>query len=60
MQRFEKIVHTFLLGMLFSVVSWLVIKNLIVEMNFIRYFIIEIFIVGMLKLSTYINQKLGL
>lgn len=60
MQRLEKVVHTFLMGMLFSVVSWLVIKNLIVEMSFIKYFIIEIFIVGMLKLSTYVNQKLGL
>lgn len=60
MQRLERVVHTFLMGMLFSVVSWLVIKNLIVEMSFIKYFIIEIFIVGMLKLSTYVNQKLGL
>jgi hypothetical protein len=60
MGRIERIVNTFLVGILFSVVSWLVVKNLIVEMSFIKYFIIEIFIVGMLKLSTYVNQKLGL
>jgi hypothetical protein len=60
MGRIERMVHTFLVGILFSVVSWLVIKNLIIEMSFIKYFIIEIFIVGMLKLSTYVNQKLGL
>jgi hypothetical protein len=60
MTKYEKILHRFIISMLFSAASWLIINNLIIEISFWKYFIIEILLVIMLKLSTLLTTKLGL
>jgi hypothetical protein len=60
MGRYEKVIHRFLLGMLFSLITWFIIDKLIIEIEFWKYFIIELLIVGILRISTFTNQKLGL
>lgn len=60
MGKYEKIIHRFLLGMSFSLLSWFIIDKLIIEIPFWKYFITELIIVAILKISTFTNQKLGL
>lgn len=60
MGKYEKILHRFLLGIIFSLMSWAIINGLIIEISFWKYFITELIIVAILKVSTFTNQKLGL
>jgi hypothetical protein len=60
MSNTEKGVHRFLISLVMSLTSWLVINSLLVKVELWKYFIIEIFLLLMFKLSTYTNQKLGL
>mgnify|MGYP006269558949 CR=1 FL=1 len=56
----EKILHGLIISMCFSVVAWLIVNNLIITIPFWKYFIIELFLVGMMKLFKFTIQKLNL
>jgi hypothetical protein len=60
MTKYEKLIHRFIISMFFSLISWLIINNLIVDVYFYKYMIIEILLLVMLKLSTLLTKKLGL
>lgn len=60
MSLLEKAVHSLLLSILFSIVNWLVIKNLIIEVSFIKYFFMELIFVLSLKLYIFTKSKLDL
>lgn len=60
MSDLEKIVHRFLIGFLFSIVTWLIVDLLIVDIKLYKYFIIEILMLVMLKISIEIQKKLGI
>lgn len=60
MTKYERVIHRFLISMLFSLASWFIINNLIVTVSFWKYIIIEVLLLLMLKLSTVLTKKLGL
>jgi accessory gene regulator protein AgrB len=53
-------VHRIILSTLFSIVQWLIINFLWVEMSFFKYMIIEIFIIICLKLFNFTCSKTGI
>jgi hypothetical protein len=53
----EKKIHMLLISILLSVTAWLFIDSFIVSVGFFRYLIIELFLLGMNKLSIYIFKK---
>ena len=60
MKLYEKIIHSFLLSFLFTVLTWIVVNKLILEMSFIRYLIIEFILIISLKLFNFTKLKLKL
>jgi len=56
----EKVVHSLLIGILFSFINWLVINKFISSMSFWKYIFIEIILVISIKLFTFTKLKLGL
>jgi len=60
MTKYEKILHRFIISILFSIASWFIINNLIVSVSFWKYLIIEILLLVMLKLNTMLTKKLSL
>jgi len=60
MTKYERVIHRFLISMLFSLASWFIINNLLVTISFWKYIIIEVLLLLMLKLSTVLTKKLGL
>lgn len=60
MKTYEKVIHRFIISMLFSIASWFIINNLIVSVSFWKYLIIEILLLVMLKFNTMLTKKLGL
>ena len=60
MTKYEKVIHRFIVSILFSIASWFIINNLIVSVSFWKYLIIEILLLVMLKLNTMLTKKLGL
>jgi hypothetical protein len=56
----EKFVHSFLLSILFSSLTWFVVDKLLVEISIIKYFILEIILLVSLKLFNFTKLKLGL
>lgn len=53
-------VHRIILSIFFSIVQWLLISELWVEMSFFKYIIIEFFIVICLKLFNFTCSKAGI
>ena len=60
MKLYEKLIHSFLLSFLFTVLTWIVVNKLILEMSFIRYLIIEFILIISLKLFNFTKLKLKL
>jgi hypothetical protein len=56
----EKIFHGFILACLFSIINWLLIDKLIIEISFFKYVLIEIILVLSIKMFKFTKQKLGL
>ena len=46
----EKIFHSFIISVLFSLLNWFIIKNLIIDVTIIEYIFIEIVLVVSIKL----------
>jgi hypothetical protein len=56
----EKIIHTLILSLMFSIISWLVVDNLIIDISFLKYFLIEIILIISLKFYKFTIQKFKL
>jgi hypothetical protein len=60
MSRTEKGIHRLIISLLFSLVTWVIIDNLIVEVSAVRYIFIELTVVLCMKFSIFTIQKLRL
>jgi len=60
MSRFERMIHAFLISFTCSILSWMIINLLIINIEFYKYILIELLLLVMLKLSLYIQKKLGI
>jgi len=56
----EKMIHTLVLSLMFSIISWLVVDNLIIDISFLKYFLIEIILIISLKFYKFTIQKFKL
>jgi hypothetical protein len=56
----EKMIHTLILSLMFSIISWLVVDNLIIDISFLKYFLIEIILIISLKFYKFTIQKFKL
>jgi hypothetical protein len=57
MKRNAKIIHRIILSTLFSILTWLVVKNFIIEITFLRYFILELILYLSMNLLKFTLQK---
>jgi hypothetical protein len=60
MTLLEKIIHSILLSILFSVISWLIIDRFVINLSFLRYFLVELILVISLKFYKFTKLKLKL
>lgn len=60
MTIFEKYTHRFLLGSLFTIMNWTIVKTLIIDVSFIRYFFIELALILSMKLFKFTLTKFKL
>jgi hypothetical protein len=61
MKVYEKVIHSFLLSMVFTLVNWTIVSNFIIpDLPFFKYLLIEILLVVSLKLFIFTKLKLGL
>ena len=56
----EKFFHSFILGVLFSFINWLIIDKLIVSVSIYKYILIELVLVISIKLFKFTKLKLNL
>jgi hypothetical protein len=56
----EKIFHSFIISVLFSLLNWFIIKNLIIDVTVVQYIFIEIVLVVSIKLFKFTKLKLKL
>jgi hypothetical protein len=56
----QKIIHSFIISILFSIANWFVVKNLIIDVTIIEYIFIEIVLVISIKLFKFTKLKLKL
>jgi hypothetical protein len=60
MSVIEKFVHGFIISITLSIVNWFIIDNLIINIPFWKYFILELIFVVSMKLYKFTLQKLQL
>ena len=60
MTQKEKVFHNIIIAILFSIVSWLIVDNLIIPISFWKYLIIELMFVLSQKLFKFTVLKLKL
>lgn len=61
MRVYEKVIHSFLLSMVFTLANWAIVSNFIIpDLSFFKYIFIEIALVISLKLFIFTKLKLGL
>ena len=56
----EKVIHSLLIGTLFTFINWFLVDKFIVHLSFWKYFFLEFILVLSLKLYTFTKLKLGL
>ena len=56
----EKFFHSFFLGVLFSILNWLIIDKLIINLSITKYIFIELTLVISIKLFKFTKAKLNL
>ena len=54
----EKVLHSLMLSVTFSLVNWKIIDFFLIDMPFWRYIIIELILVISIKLFKFTKQKL--
>lgn len=60
MNKFEKGIHSLIIGALFTIMNWFLVKNFIINITFGKYFFIELILVLSMKLFKFIIHKLDL
>ena len=53
----EKIINHLLLGVLFTLVNWMIVDALIIEVPFYKYFLIELILVISMKIYKFTLTK---
>jgi hypothetical protein len=56
---YEKTLHGFFLSIVFTLLNWVLVDNLIVSINFLQYVAIEIVILVSYKLYQFIFNKIS-
>lgn len=56
----ERQIHRALISLVFSVINWILIDLLLVDLPFWKYFIIELFLVVSMKFYIFTTRKLNL
>jgi len=56
----EKFFHSFLIGILFSLINWLIINNFIIRVSIFKYILIEFVLVMSVKFFKFTKLKLNL
>jgi hypothetical protein len=59
-EKISKIIHRFMLGCAFLLLNWFIISEVIVDVSFIKYCIIEAIILVSMKLYIALVYKLDL
>jgi hypothetical protein len=60
MTRKEKMLHSFIISCLFSLLSWFTVDRFITKVSFWQYFFIEFILILSLKLFNFTKQRLNL
>lgn len=60
MTLIEKTIHTLILSAIFSIICWFVVDNLIINISFLKYFLIEIILIISLKFYKFTIRKFKL
>jgi len=60
MSEKEKLLHRLAISAVFTVLNWIVIDKLIVELPFWKYLIIELFLVVSMKFYIFTTRKMKL
>jgi hypothetical protein len=56
----EKLVHSFLLGVFFSIINWFLINQFIIEISIFKYILVELIFVISVKLYKFTRLKFNL
>jgi hypothetical protein len=56
----EKFFHSFIIGILFSIINWLIIDNFIIKLSIFKYILIEFLLVISIKFYKFTKLKLNL
>jgi hypothetical protein len=56
----EKMLHSFIISCLFSLLSWFIINRFITKVSFWQYFFIEFILIISLKLFNFTKHRLNL
>jgi len=56
----EKLLHRFLLSVVFTLTNWFIVTTFITEVSFLRYFFIELLLVLSMKLFKFTLTKFKL
>jgi len=60
MKPLEKIIHSLIISFLFTITNYIFIINFIINISFLKYFLIELVLVISLKLYKFTIHKLDL
>jgi hypothetical protein len=60
MSKVEKIVHRLFISLVFSIMNWMLIDCLIIELPVWKYFVIELFLVISMKFYIFTTRKMKL
>lgn len=56
----EKMLHSFIISVIFSFINWMIIDKFIIPLTLGKYIFIEIILVISIKLFTFVKLKLKL
>jgi hypothetical protein len=60
MSNVEKIIHRLFISLVFSIMNWMLIDWLIIELPVWKYFVIELFLVISMKFYIFTTRKMKL
>ena len=60
MSVLERQIHRALISLVFSIINWMLIDYLLVDLPFWKYFIIELFLVVSMKFYIFTTRKMNL
>lgn len=60
MSAVEKLLHKLFISLVFSIINWVVIDSLIVEISIARYFFVEVLLLVSMKFYIFTTRKFNL